>query len=1291
MAVVDPQSLLGDYIPSVYISRILLETSGQTLVVDNPHIDSSKENTSLIEQKNKTSKSLSVTVNLVVKEKITADNNATWFDKYDLTKYVDIKLFQSTDPKLTEILSSGIDMLDLVDPTKTVSQDDIRYLYAGYVYETDDIDTLNQKFLKNSSYKQITLNKGKNLLNSIDDFKSYTDDSGNQYYDITYVVNFILPNESPQHLSYFAVSSFNIEELSKDYKLKLDSANLQELVKKISSDIVIENEEVVGKSYIFYDNEGKIWAGPTTQADDQNWYTGIEITENSKPLTRSIVSNSKVQDNRNFKKLSLNVENLYNKLLNNNTIKLLTNNSTAPSKKQNYISNLMIARSPDGDSKFIFTINLEKIITEKSVYGNLIKSSKKLKEEILKTSLIKNLTLYRKRVKQESFNYTVFDSNEPIDFIVNSRDTDPGKFISVNNDRASMRESFVITNNEKQYLRYFTGIDKTMSDITTGLYQYHAELEIEDGTIGFVENQIELLLLAKIELQKYYETSVIPGVSREQIEIQDPHIKHPLEITTTKQYQSSYYDPTSNQFTQEFEKAMKQKYPEDNLLLAPWISAISVYVSVLDVFTDFLDSVVQRQKYLKDLYAAVSPSTGNPQGIMIVMSMIDTMISMLSKSIGASVTVSPRKFGNSSQKVCTFSRSSRETIKVTKIFDELFDSDAAKDFAYDYLSIGEDDTNNDDGIKVITGEEFSERMSTETLKYFNNADDSLVINFAENNFLINDSLDNTGFTYITPTRIDTPKKSYILTKNRRKRANVDIQDLNQESRTTQRSSLSKDSIFKTKKTKKVRVIENISDTPENTENKLLKINSEIMFSSISGRSSRLLSKNVEDNRSVSSKSELKNVQENKNADEIDEALTKILSDYSNVVLEKNLIITEEKFRRVQRQQTSRDIKKNKLNVLIKNKIDVNKQKETGKNNTVRLLDMLVKPMANNNMFDKRLIKKVGINRPSKNKILNQSILNIKSTELRASRDSSGRIAIDGLRKTITEEKFRRLPNHIKRIFVKNEKTPPSPILSTPSKPSEIFDYSLLSKIEYLDGFEINDIEEIILNKPIWKELTKSVYKSKIGRELLCRIVKYEDSDVGIQKVVALEKPRYDEVFILIPENIAQEEIEIKPVKIQDKKITQRIVSTVQAAIPGVRFVELPSTTSSIVSSAPAIVSNILPAIEIPTLQSNNFVRAITIIEENNLGQQITKKFALNDGSSIVNAIQSLPKNINVSINNTEVRVPVKAASEIIALQSQANLIKTDLISNNQVSNKKIADQVKQQIKNVASATRENYG
>lgn len=1325
MIIVDQEELLGSLIPNVNISKILLETSGDTLIVDNPHIDNSAENFSLLEEKDKTEKSLKITLNLVVKEKGINENVLNWFDKSNLIKYLDIKIFQSTEKNLTDIFSSGNDMLDLADPSKNVPYDDIRYIYAAYVYGIDDVELINEKIRSNSHFKKITLNKTINSSNLINEFKSYIDDEGNHFYDITYTTSFILPHEKPEHLAYFVQCAFNLQELSKDFNIKLSANNLQNIPSKISSDIVIDDGQTVSKTHIFYDRSGKIWTGPVIQAENNTWYTGYELKENSKPLVRSVVVNTKVQDNRNFKKLHVNTNNVLNKYLNSSFSKV-TKDNTIGTLKEAYFSNLFLSRGNDGDSKFIFAVNINKLINEKSIYGSLIKISKKIADEILLNSRITSLSIYRQRVKQDGVKYNIFDTNEPIDYILSTRDDNPGQLISINNDNCSLRESFIATNNQNQQIRYFTGIDKKMSEINTGLYQYIVELEIEDGTIDFVQKQIEILLLAKLELEKYHELSITPGVSRYNLEIQEPHIEHEKETISSKKYTQPYYDIISNQFTQEFDKLMKEKYSTENLLLAPWISSVSSYLTVLDLFTDLIDNVVERQKYVKDLYNAISPSTGNPNGIKTVIYLIDNLINILSKAINVSTTMSARKYGNSSQKISSFSKSHRETIKVKKIFSEVFDSDLSKDFIYDYLSNGVDDVENDDGIRIMTGEQFNKRIQNELLKHFDSTDESININFIENNLLLNDSLENSSFSYLSPTRIDSNTKSYVISKQ------VEQQLV---------KSPNKQNVIKKIKKKKFRNIEYVQNL-QDKQNRMLEIKSEIINSSINGFSTNL-SKKRNPKKTFKTKTSKIDYQNEESLENVDQNYLSILSMLSGATFEKNLINQ----RGISRVEIKENKKNNKnSNIISKDNIDSNVEYEFifTKNNRHQLFDQLVEHIARYKKFDKKFIKKFGYLNSDRFRMSAQNILNLKSADLQARKNEIGEVLIDGFNKPLTSEEFKRLPNIYKQLFTRQKKNNKG---LTNLKPTAVdqFDYGMLNQIEYLDSFEVNDFNDTSLNSPLWKILTKKEYESKEGKELLCRMRSYEDSNVGINKVSGLNKSFYDEMFILIPQNIQVEPYELKPVNIKNKKVMQNIVSSIEKAIPGIKFVEVSTKNNvsrrqpdrsliyreanmqSVVAQRPLsaliveqniqqtqtpiaqIMSEpipvVLPEVKnidrkiirrdiknvdnkikllpnfISTSAENVITSTITMIEEDSSGKKISKRFELTDKSSIINSIESVNKNINLNINSVNIKTPIKIASELVALQSQKLFVKEEFTSNNQLVNKKFKDSIKKMINN----------
>ena len=233
---------------------------------------------------------------------------------------------------------------------------------------------------------------------------------------------------------------------------------------------------------------------------------------------------------------------------------------------------------------------------------------------------------------------------------------------------------------------------------------------------------------------------------------------------------------------------------------------------------------------------------------------------------------------------------------------EIFDSDISKDFVYDYLSNGEYDADNDDGIRKITGQDFADRIRSETLKNFDSTDDAININFAENNILLNDNLENTSFTYLSPSRIDAPKKSYVLSKRKKTSKNKPAVQL-----------------------KKIRNIENTYETRQDIDAKLLEIKSEIINSSITGYANQIKPVLLEEKKTSSSKDTVKQIENKKSNHLTDNNYLDVLSRTSGATFEKNFIRVKSP-PRVITSDTKQD-NKNKSSIIVKDKVDNNTQTE----------------------------------------------------------------------------------------------------------------------------------------------------------------------------------------------------------------------------------------------------------------------------------------------------------------------------------------------------------------------------
>ena len=112
MAEVNQEQIIGSLIPDVYLKKITLETAGTVIRETNPHIQHPRESR---RRKKATSKSLLVTLDLLLKEELDNSLIDTWFSNQDFQKYLRFTVIQSTNPLVTKILSASNNAIQLAN------------------------------------------------------------------------------------------------------------------------------------------------------------------------------------------------------------------------------------------------------------------------------------------------------------------------------------------------------------------------------------------------------------------------------------------------------------------------------------------------------------------------------------------------------------------------------------------------------------------------------------------------------------------------------------------------------------------------------------------------------------------------------------------------------------------------------------------------------------------------------------------------------------------------------------------------------------------------------------------------------------------------------------------------------------------------------------------------------------------------------------------------------------------------------------------------------------------------
>lgn len=655
MVAFNEKELVGNLIPNAYISKITLQTSGDVIKENDPHI--TRSGSINPESSGSSSKQLKATVDLTVKERLSEELNSSWFDNIDLKKYIKIQLIQSKNEKTTQFLINGIDAIRYCTDKELLSDLDKRDIeeVAKTIFETNDLLMIDNVLLENIDSLSISL--GENNSSNISKNIFFEDDDGKKIYDIKYTKTYGGLPQKPKHLAYFLYTTFDIEQLSRDFNISAnESDSFKNIYGKISTDIIIDEYETVSKASYFEDEQGKIWLGDVEQDDNGNW---VSQEDNSIRLFLRETANNKVQDFRNFeeikKKLEYSLTN-QNQFLQKNPIKILGNVAKIDAKKEKYFSDLKISRQSNGNPKLLFSFNYERFLTRESKYGKFLQESEMFKNEYFKYLNIKSLKLYRQKIRSLT-DTDVIDNEELIESL-----TDPQQI-------QEKQITFFTENENNNEIKSYHMIDSTFENNIGGTYTYAIEISVEDTFNQFIKDKISILMNKKTELQSYYEISNIPKIIRENPETKNPHINN-LAIYTKSEI-GGHFDQENNEFTAEFQKYVAQNYGTN----LPYVSALDEYIGVLKIFYNI--SEAEETKYRLFITSICSEQTGNPQGILTFISIIDGLISVLAKISGTNIDGALKNTPTITAK--------NNLISIKNTFKEVFDSNEDKNPAFEYL------------------------------------------------------------------------------------------------------------------------------------------------------------------------------------------------------------------------------------------------------------------------------------------------------------------------------------------------------------------------------------------------------------------------------------------------------------------------------------------------------------------------------------------------------------------------------------------------------------------------------
>ena len=733
--------IFNSLMPEVAIEKVTLENSGFFPIEINPHIKPESSRARQIE----TPDSMKITVSFIIKEKFDDDLYGKWVQEVNLKKYLKIKVYQTLDPDILKLVSVSKEAAGLFDSYK-FSQPEMRSLriIAKNVLGTATDRETQNVFLDNVKSRTIPLGDDLRIEEEINDDGSKTE---NVYYKTTFEIN----TSEPEHLSYFCIVDFDLRQLSEDYNLRYPIA---EQFSRTYVERIIDNYEPVSTSFVFLEQNGKIWTGPINYDPQEGTYkTGIEDTEDSRLLQRIPVANTKIQDFRNakeIKKLKLNFEKI--KTLFNRVGSRRNKIYSDSIRVDNFFKMDTISQDSNQNCNFSFSVDLKQLVIANSKYKNFVNSYvSRMSDSIASNAEIKYFKVFRRRVKESGHSkqkFVKFEKNTPDKTILTLSQKDM-LLETVDTDDLFFEEIFSPVFPE---VRQFNLTDREMPFITDGLYQYGVEIEVTDPFLPIVNRITENLKQQKKLLEEYYIECSKRSMSRYFQEDFNPHIKTPFTAENReKQFLEGNYDPATNSFTKSFTES------QQNLIDVPvWKSVPVVFADALSFFVDELDENIVGE----EIFKFISPTTGNPAGVNMVLSLFETLISKIERNI------SVQKTKNSLDKP-TVSVKANTTFKVNYLFDkdtfdadldntvtvQFFDSEVVPESRKRTLRMGEvaeKPRNERRGLLSINGNQLRQTFENETLKFFNSSNPDIN---DPNDLSVSRNATDVSFSFLTPSSL----------------------------------------------------------------------------------------------------------------------------------------------------------------------------------------------------------------------------------------------------------------------------------------------------------------------------------------------------------------------------------------------------------------------------------------------------------------------------------------------------------------------------------------------------------
>lgn len=472
------EDLIGNIIPNVHVSRIILQSSDKDKLIGN--------------------------IQFVLQDTSNNEDIYSWLEEdSDALKYLTLLVIQSADEQITDSIQESVN-------TSGVSSVKV------FTNMIKDLESLHGKEkISMSVLRPFPSGKTLQQLLEEDMAEKIVNSDGSDTYNVYFDLN--MPSkidESPQHLSYLFLSYYDLNALlKKDFEELIPEEDADYLgVEKLTVENVILDGELVTTTNIFLNERDEIWPGPTHTIMRQGkeiYRSGQTEDSNSFDLRLEKIENYKVQDFRELKRMKA-VQSLDPNLFENSFLEEFENldfeQELLDRDNRNIISDLYPSIDSDNRVAITFALDFKKMFINKSLYGKALsrinsQSVKNYIDKQYKMAKIESIVLRSKRIdlddslsgiKQEEKIIAEFSGDEDISTIEKKI-----FFKSIDERRAEQLRVFSIPDLSKRG--------------KNGVYQYSVEIEYLDNVIEQIKDYINRLELERKKFLEFYDEAVYPS------------------------------------------------------------------------------------------------------------------------------------------------------------------------------------------------------------------------------------------------------------------------------------------------------------------------------------------------------------------------------------------------------------------------------------------------------------------------------------------------------------------------------------------------------------------------------------------------------------------------------------------------------------------------------------------------------------------------------------------------------------------------------------------------------------